>query len=144
MKYQKSDLCELAKLIPSPCNLKWSDLDDTGVQGRKHCVSCDCHVHDVSAMSVEEISSLRQQLGGKLCGMIPRKAIALGSGVAALSLAACSPQVDSSIPPAANTQHADPFPKDSKPVKGESQTKEEPPCLLGIVVMPSELSKEGT
>ena len=66
-----------------------------GSQKIRHCEKCDTQVHDLTGLSADEILTLKDKNGGKLCGafrMMPsvRRPLVLGSGIASLALASCA------------------------------------------------------
>lgn len=69
----------------------------TGDEQKRHCQKCQTHVHNLTGMSDLEIMHLRKKNGGKLCGAFRlgpgiAKPLALGSGIASLALASCTPE----------------------------------------------------
>ncbi len=82
--------------IPKPCKEDWNQM--TGNEKRRHCEKCDTHVVDLTGLSSNEILSLREKHGGKLCGAFRLgrmgssmvKPLALGSSIATLALASCN------------------------------------------------------
>ncbi|BDS05285.1 hypothetical protein NT6N_03250 [Oceaniferula spumae] len=147
--------------IPKPCHENWNAM--SGDEKRKFCAKCSTHVHDLSEKSAEEIRSLHEANGGKLCGSFKlRSSLALGSGIASLALASCNsdkgahrpdqpgPRLAGAIcPPPEQTDHGDkakPKHKFAKPPgKGKVvKPKDKPvkkivppePMLLGEIHVP--------
>ena len=142
--------------IPKPCKEDWNQM--TGNEKRRHCEKCDTHVVDLTGLSTNEILSLREKNGGKLCGAFRLgqmsssmvKPLVLGSGIASLALASCSnpepvlagvicapPEKEVTPRSAAKPAHKPKAPKLPEIVEPDS------PILLGdICIPPAKPNKE--
>lgn len=128
-------------LIKKPCSENWHEM--SGDDRRRFCEHCSCHVYNLTGMNMEQISALKKQNGGKLCGMflmpaacdegveespqdagLPMvKPLALGIGVASFALAACQSDYSSF---SANNHPAQTFAK--PPHASPDQTEFVKPC----------------
>lgn len=76
-------------LIASPCQEKWCEM--TGDERERFCDKCQLTVVNLTGKSIEEIRTLREKSGGRLCGRFDLRAakVAVGAGMASLALASC-------------------------------------------------------
>ena len=140
-------------LIPKPCHMQWENLTLDGAgKNKRHCDQCDTHVHDLTGMTNEEITELREAHGGNLCGMIsaeepkaPAKtkhnSLLLGTSIASLALASCADQTSKCPPmmgviaePPKTIDEPKPFPVDQDKISTEPVRR--PPIFIGKVAAP--------
>lgn len=57
--------------IASPCAARWEDM--TGDERRRRCAQCDLDVHNLEAMTDEEVRDLLTNAEGRICGRIRRR-----------------------------------------------------------------------
>ena len=137
-------------LIPKPCHENWSNM--TGDERQRFCQKCSTHVHDITGMNTEEILDLKKRNGGKLCGALRlqhrlQKPLAVGTGIATLALAACSPEPNQQTSNNNQQNHTTPPTKIKNDPKNDTKTHhhndgEDPPRLLGIICPPDEQPKD--
>ena len=72
--------------IPSPCHKRWEELRGTGQE--RHCEQCQHSVFDLTNLSHQEIQSLIQSRGGKLCGMVRGNQLGVGEAVRTAAVSA--------------------------------------------------------
>lgn len=59
--------------IASPCSADWNQMD--GDERRRFCAQCRLHVHDLSAMTRDEVDAMLRSAGpGRLCVRLFRRA----------------------------------------------------------------------
>lgn len=58
--------------IATPCSARWEDM--VGDAKTRHCADCDLNVHNLSAMTRGEVTSLIESVDGRICGRIFRRA----------------------------------------------------------------------
>jgi hypothetical protein len=58
--------------VASPCPTRWDDM--LGKDRVRHCLRCEKHVYNFSAMTAEEIAQVVRKHEGKLCARFYRRA----------------------------------------------------------------------
>lgn len=58
--------------IASPCHVGWENM--TGDDRKRFCDQCSLHVHNISAMTRDEVASLVKSADGRICARLYRRA----------------------------------------------------------------------
>jgi hypothetical protein len=116
--------------IPKPCHEDWDTM--SGDERKKFCQNCSCTVHNLTGMDHQQITQLKTQLGGKLCGAFHLKLpLTITASTLALTLAACQ----TSEP---TTDTSKPTPPSQKEETFSTYQSHSSPPVLGLICLPPE------
>lgn len=57
-------MADLKVSLPNPCNEPWEGMNPVGCN--RHCASCDKIIHDLSALTIDQVEALLDS-GGEVC-----------------------------------------------------------------------------